>query len=131
VKWDVTLIAKKACYSDATTGILFAMSNHLAARFGILAGALLPWIFSLLLARQGSMWLRTLKDWLKRIAFVLFAFSAFSYVADNTRLSSLLSVYGWGFFVAANWLQNRYKFEHPSAPISLNISRQETAKEIR
>jgi hypothetical protein len=103
------------------------MFTHLAARLGIVAGAFLPWLSSYLLARRGSLWLRTWKDWLKRIAVVLLVFSAFSYVTDNTRLSSLLSVFGWGFFVAANWLQNRFKFEHPSAPISLNISGHGTA----
>jgi hypothetical protein len=104
------------------------MFTHLAARLGIVAE---PRLSAYLLARQGSLWLRTWKNWLKRIAIVLFVFSAFSYVTDNTRLSSLLSVYGWGFFVAANWLQNRFKYEHPSAPTLLNISGHETANTVR
>ena len=106
------------------------MFRHLGVRLVILAG-FVPWILSYLLARRGPVWLRAWKDWLKRIAILLFVVSAFCYVTDNTHLSSLLSVYGWGFFVAANWLQNRYKFEHPSAPTLLNISSHETTNTLR
>jgi hypothetical protein len=84
------LSAQRVLECRAWTGGLLAVVS-LGARLAILAGAFLPWIVVYLLAHQGLAMLRPWKDWLKRIAIVLFLGSACFYVTDHTHLSNVLS----------------------------------------
>ena len=104
--------------------------SHLAGRLVIPVSAFLPWLVLYMLAERGNTSVRLFEPWLRALAFALLIPSVAFYVFDHTRLSSLLSLYGWGMFCASNWLRIRYKVE-PLGPTLLNISGHEKASLLR
>lgn len=104
--------------------------SHLVVRLVLPVTAVLPWLVLYMLAERGHASVRSFAPWLRALGSALLVLSVACYVFDHTRLSAVLSLYGYGMHGASNWLRYRYKLE-PPPPTLLNISGHEHASLLR